>query len=435
MRLRNLLLATLLSGLGMGLAIACSIPVFRYALEHWQPDPYTLRVIHRGPLSGPDQQLVQRWQQRMLEELPVNARWELVPWEAAGESPAGGMASLAPGESWLQVLLPAGRTSLPPASVISPPQGDAPGSDIVWQGRLTDGDLERVIDSPARQQMVDALTSGTSIVWVLVDGADAEQNQRLERLLVEQLQRLEALLELPEIEADDLAQLSGPAESLQLKMSTLRIARDDPLEAFTREMFLSVEADLREPDLVDLPMAFPVFGRGRALYALVGEGINAGLIEEACRFLTGACQCTVKTENPGVDLLCVADWDALVSVAPPTEVEVNLTGLAAFAEPRPAVPASTGPAAEVSGLNGGSDVAAVAPTGGAAPSESSGASAPSETGTAAALGDQDSLAAGSPGDEPAISARRESPLGVTVGLLALVGVGVLLVSWLLRGGR
>lgn len=435
MRLRNLLLATLLSGLGLGLAIACSIPVFRYALEHWQPDPYTLRLIHRGPLSATDQQLVERWQQRMLDELRVNARWELVPWEADDESPASGVASMAPGEAWLQVLLPAGRTSLPPASVISPPQGDAPGSDIVWQGRLSDGDLERVIDSPARQQMVDALTSGTSIVWVLVDGADADQNQRLERLLVEELQRLETLLELPEIEADDLAQLSGPAESLQLKMTTLRIGRDDPQEAFTREMFRSVEADLRDPDLVDLPMAFPVFGRGRALYALVGEGINAGLIEEACRFLTGACQCTVKTENPGVDLLCAADWDALVSVAPPTEVEVNLTGLAAFAEPRPAVPASSGPAAEVPGLNGGSDVAAMTPGEGAAASESPDVSVQSETGSRSAGGDPNPLAAAAQGDQPAASARRETPLGMTVGLLALVGVGVLLVSWLLRGGR
>jgi hypothetical protein len=429
MRFRKLLLATLLVGLGAGLAIACSIPVFRYALEHWQPDPYTLRLIHRGPLSETDQRLVEQWQRRMLDDVRVNARWELVPWESEGESLAGGKSSLEPGEAWLQVLLPAGRSSLPPASVASPSLANAPESDVVWQGRLTESDLERVIDSPLRQQLVDELTGGTSIVWVLVDGADAEQNQRLERLLADELLRLETLLELPEIDADDLDQLSGPAEALQLKMTSLRIARDDPREAFTREMFLSVEPDLREPDLVDLPMAFPVFGRGRALYALVGEGINAGLIEEACRFLTGACQCTVKTENPGVDLLCVADWDSLVSVAPPTEVEVNLTGLAAFADPRPSAPgvstsgeSASGESAE--GVSVDPDVPEAFPT-------QSGSPAARVVGA----GDQDALSDQFSGDLPAAATRRAAPLGMTVGLLALIGGGVLVVSWLLRGGR
>lgn len=31
--------------------MACSIPVFRYALEHWPPDVYTAVVFHDMPLS------------------------------------------------------------------------------------------------------------------------------------------------------------------------------------------------------------------------------------------------------------------------------------------------------------------------------------------------------------------------------------------------
>ena len=29
---------------------ACQVPVFRYALERWQPDPYELVIVHKGSL-------------------------------------------------------------------------------------------------------------------------------------------------------------------------------------------------------------------------------------------------------------------------------------------------------------------------------------------------------------------------------------------------
>ncbi len=46
----------LLVGLGLQIpALACSVPVFRYALERWPPDTYRYVVFHDGPLT-PDQQ-------------------------------------------------------------------------------------------------------------------------------------------------------------------------------------------------------------------------------------------------------------------------------------------------------------------------------------------------------------------------------------------
>src|SRR5262245_19767928 len=41
-------------------ASACSVPVFRYALERWQPSRYELIVFHRGPLSPSDQEALKR---------------------------------------------------------------------------------------------------------------------------------------------------------------------------------------------------------------------------------------------------------------------------------------------------------------------------------------------------------------------------------------
>ena len=39
-------------------ARACTIPVFRYAMERWPPDIYEILVFHKGPLSAPDRKTV-----------------------------------------------------------------------------------------------------------------------------------------------------------------------------------------------------------------------------------------------------------------------------------------------------------------------------------------------------------------------------------------
>ena len=48
-------------------AMACQIPVFRYALENWQPDPYVLIVAHRGELSPSNKSLVDDLQRTVRE--------------------------------------------------------------------------------------------------------------------------------------------------------------------------------------------------------------------------------------------------------------------------------------------------------------------------------------------------------------------------------
>ena len=37
--------------LAASVAIACNVPVFRYALERWPADPYELVILHEGELS------------------------------------------------------------------------------------------------------------------------------------------------------------------------------------------------------------------------------------------------------------------------------------------------------------------------------------------------------------------------------------------------
>ncbi len=82
------------------------------------------------------------------------------------------------------------------------------------------------------------------------------------------------------------------------------------------------DAAAAERDLAEArePIAIPIFGRGRALYAFLGAGLTTANIDQAARFLIGKCSCQVKELNPGVELLFAADWEALVKAnagAPP----------------------------------------------------------------------------------------------------------------------
>ncbi|HSG68992.1 MAG TPA: hypothetical protein VLA12_01180, partial [Planctomycetaceae bacterium] len=216
--------------------------------------------------------------------------------------------------------------SLPHLVLQSPPKWGPP--QTVWSGELTIANTEPLTDSPARKQIVKRLISGDSVVWVLLESGDKQKDDLAFELLNAEIALLQAKLKLPEIDKQDLADLSVAPESLKISFSAVRVSKDDAAEGPFVEMLLGVEPDLRDKDFINQPMVFPVFGRGRALYALVGDGIAADLIEEAGQFLTGACQCTVKRDNPGVDLLMSVDWDRFVE---PTEaLDASLPPLAGF---------------------------------------------------------------------------------------------------------
>ena len=106
----------------------------------------------------------------------------------------------------------------------------------------------------------------------------------------------------------EAAATSENLPALQIKFSVLRLSRDDPENQLLWRMLRHSEADL-EQDYADVPMAFPVFGRGRTLWGLVGKGINDNAISEYCGYMVGMCSCEIKAQNPGFDLLLNANWD------------------------------------------------------------------------------------------------------------------------------
>ena len=277
--------------------LACQVPVFRYALERWQADQFEVVILHDAPLTL---DAVGRVEQ--LEESGV-----LSP--VAGNFHVRTVAADAIRDPRLQQAWKQHGQTGTPLLVAMYPAGSRDVPDrVAWLGPLKDSVTQHIADSPVRQKISKKLVEGTSAVWIFVPGSDKQQNEAALETLQEQVAYNQKNLELPvqdEIESEeDLVQVSGL--ELRIDFSIVTLPRDAPQEQFLLSMLLNSEPDLAD---LDQPMAFPVIGRGRVLYGLVGKGINPETIGAACRFLVGPCSCQVKNQNPGFDLLMAKAWD------------------------------------------------------------------------------------------------------------------------------
>ena len=159
------------------------------------------------------------------------------------------------------------------------------------------------------------------------------------------------------------AQSDSPPHTIASLTLTPEAAKRDELWLY--RSLLAVEDDLHE--FVDEPMLFVVYGRGRVLPPYIGKGITYDNLAECTEFITGACSCTVKDQNPGVDLLVQYDWEAAsAAVAEKFGVEEGNEGRLADLFPQLIAPAaaaevaSADPAAEPSDNPG--DIAPEDPT-------------------------------------------------------------------------
>ena len=294
------------------ISLCCSIPVFRYALEHWIPEPFIVHIFSSSPLDESQQALLKE-----LEELGKNANIRLKVSEGQNAES---------NESRSMVQLYSNRDSAWMAVETTKKVGGL--TQVIWDAPFTKEKVKQLLVSPVRKRICDGLADKDSVSWVFLESGDLAVDDAKFARLESELHRLENVIKLPEIDAADLKDLSKSPEELKIQFTAHRLSRSDSSEAAFVSMLLATESDLREEFDKGTPMAFPIFGRGRVLYALLGDGIAASTIEEASRFLAGACQCTVKADNPGVDMLVSFDWDEHVQITEPKkEEDVPLTGL------------------------------------------------------------------------------------------------------------
>ena len=310
-------------------ANACNVPVFRYALERWEADPYEIVVFHREPLTTEQQAILEGLERAGRDGLAnltvnrVNLTAEMSPplrvvWDAQKN----------PSLPWMVVSYPRQLRIEKPA----------------WAGPVGAEAVGTLLDSPARRDISQKLLSGDAVVWLLLESGDQKRDEQAEQLIEAETQKLQQTLKLPEPSPQD-----PPINAdlpLKIAFSTVRIARSEPAERMLVNMLLNRDAELVS---TKEPMLFPVFGRGRVIPPAIGKEIRAEAIREMAEFLTGPCSCQVKEMNPGYDLLLSANWGTMIGYQ-----EVSLP------EPPPLVSMSQFAATAVSNITATSTQAPVA---------------------------------------------------------------------------
>lgn len=275
---------------GASLALACSTPVFRYAIERWEADPYRLMVFTNGELTEEQQQIVDGF--KSYERYGYRQPPLLV------EQYDISTTSSLPASVWAGIST--NRTA-PGVALLYP---DAMRMDtVVWSDELTTNALNRIVMSPARLETARRLLGGDSAVWLLIKGSDAEQNRTIREMLDAKLSELETTIQYNE-DFLTLAKEAG-TEPPKLKFSVLEVDRDDQQEALLMAMLTRVSPDVANQSG---PIVVPVFGQGRAAVLMMDEYIAVQYIENVVKFLTGACSCEVKSLNPGFDIFIPVDW-------------------------------------------------------------------------------------------------------------------------------
>ncbi|MGB7346156.1 MAG: hypothetical protein WBD20_18200 [Pirellulaceae bacterium] len=284
-------------------AVACQVPVFRYALERWAPDRYEIVVIHNGELSGGDKtsaDALTNLSGKLSSQSNFTTRFVRVDTDNDPLLKQLGVTKNSVQQPMMAVLFPQNAQEVP--------------NRLVSLSPMTANTVKQLTDSPVRREIAKRLISGQSAVWIFVPIGDAAQDEAALEILQTEVQRNQESLQLPEqeeAEGED-ALLAEVDIELRLEFSIVTLRRDDPEEAFLLKMLMASESDLAD---LKQPMAFPVLGRGRVLYALIGKGIAEDTVGIASRFIIGPCSCQVKNQNPGFDLLMTCDWDDKIGTA------------------------------------------------------------------------------------------------------------------------
>ncbi len=296
-------------------ANACNVPVFRYALERWPSDSYTVIVFIGDTITQGDRDVITLLE-KSSESSGAHANYTVHTVDVTAPMPE------AIGSLWNTMK----ERELPCLTLLPP--GFMRMKIPVWTGRLTADAANRLIDSPVRKEITRRILNGESGVWILLESGDRSRDDAAAGTLKARIEEASKLLELPVLDSNgnDFVPIRENGPKLRVSYSMVRVSRDDPKESMFVHMLMKTEPDLEVYS--SHPIAFPVYGRGRVLYALVGDGIDKRNVIEACSFVIGPCSCEIKELNPGVDILMNVDWEGSVDRLIVQETEMpSLVGL------------------------------------------------------------------------------------------------------------
>jgi len=272
------------------IASACSTPVFRYAIERWEADPYRLMIFTDGEMTVEQHQTVKEFKQyeRYGFRMPP-----LIVQQAEVATVTNLSATV-----WDTIST---NRATPAVALLYPTI--MRDNSVLWAEDLTSNALNRIIMSPARLETATRLLAGDAAVWLMIRGSDPAENQRVRDLLETTHRKIESST-VYNAEFLQLVEEAG-GEAPDLKFSVLEVDPNDPREAVL--MAILPLRSLEETER-SRPIVVPVFGQGRGAVIMMNEFIAAEYIERVAEFLTGACSCEVKSLNPGFDILIPIDW-------------------------------------------------------------------------------------------------------------------------------
>ena len=291
---------------------ACQVPVFRYALERWQPDHYQLVIVHDGNLTREEHSDVTYLEENLVGPNGpiINLRFEALDLAKEEKQFA----------RWKK--LHSDQNASVSIHLFFPFEAFEQDTNPIWNGDFTRNNINQILDSPVRRELVKRILAGDSAVWLFLETGNRKEDDKLFNTLEKYAKIAEKEISVPEgviqqSALDDPNLLLSPGDEenilessvpLKIAFSILRLSRKDPQEAILRSMLLHLEDDLLDKEMENKPMLFPAFGKGRVLPPLIGAGISEENALADCGYLCGACSCQVKNQNPGMDILVKADW-------------------------------------------------------------------------------------------------------------------------------
>ncbi len=188
-------------------AWACNVPVFRYALDHWKPDKYVLTLSSETSLSE-EARLVLEKLRADIDTHDWNVALKVL--DIPSDSAPASSSNASTDELKLQLWYPANIANGRPVL-------DMP---------LDHEHTQQLLSSPLRDQLKKRLTDGQSAVWLFVASGDEAADNAARAELQEQIQALQATLELPKL-TDDPADAIAGGPPLRVEFSVLELKKDD----------------------------------------------------------------------------------------------------------------------------------------------------------------------------------------------------------------
>ena len=282
--------------LAVGSTWACETPVYRYAMYRWQPTPYEVYSFHDDS-NADAHAAVETAIAEVSEGTDNRANIVFIPVNLTDDPELNGVTPD------IKAAWASQKNKTLPTYLISTPYGAQ-----IYSGKLNAATIKTLVESPARKRMAQQLEAGKIGVLLFLNGKDKKENERarqiLQGLVKEVAEGKVSLYSVPtDITGEEVADTTNPG----LELGMIEVNRDDEKERWLVRSLLAMESDL--PDETR-PMVFLAYGRGRALLPYIGAGINRENLLQEVEFISGACSCTVKEQNPGVDLLVRYDWEA-----------------------------------------------------------------------------------------------------------------------------